>query len=42
MDNINYVRPETWIGLEVHRLDPLGVLLASSRVFCSDPKEYFR
>ena len=29
------------IGLEVHRLDAARVLLASGRVFCSDPEEYF-
>ena len=42
MDDSNYVCPESWIGLEVHRLDIAGVLLASGIVFCSDPKEYFR
>ena len=41
MDNADYVRQESWIGLEVHRLDATGVLLASNRVFCSDPEEYF-
>ena len=41
MNNADYVRPESWIGLEVHRLDAGGVLLASSRVFCYDPEEYF-
>ena len=41
MDDVDYVRLESWIGLEVHRLDPLGVLLASGRVFCFDPEEYF-
>ena len=41
MDDVDYVRPKSSIGLEVHRLDPLGVLLASDRVFCSNPKEYF-
>ena len=41
MDDANYVRQESWIGLEVHLLDAAGVLLASGRVFCSDPKEYF-
>ena len=41
MDNADYVRQESWIGLEVHRLDAAGVLLASGRVFCSDPEEYF-
>ena len=39
--NADYVCQESWIGLEVHRLDAAGVLLASSRVFCSDPEEYF-
>ena len=42
MDDVDYVRQESWIGLEVHRLDAVGVLLALGRVFCSDPKEYFR
>ena len=42
MDDANYVRQESWIGLEVHRLDTAGVLLASGRVFCSDLEEYFR
>ena len=42
MDDADYIHPESWIGLEVHRLDVAGVLLASSRVFCSDPEEYFR
>ena len=42
MDDTNYVRQESWIGLEVQRLDAVGVLLASDRVFCSDPEEYFR
>ena len=42
MGDADYVRQESWIGLEVHRLDAAGVLLASSRVFCSDPEEYFR
>ena len=41
MDDVDYVRPKSWIGLEVHRLDPSGVLLASDRVFCYDPEEYF-
>ena len=41
MDDVDYICPKSWIGLEVHRLDPLGVLLASSKVFCSDPEEYF-
>ena len=42
MGDADYVRQESWIGLEVHRLDVADVLLASSRVFCSDPEEYFR
>ena len=42
MDDSHYVRPESWIGLEVHRLDAAGVLLALSRVFYSDLEEYFR
>ena len=42
MDDADYVRQESWIGLEVHRLDTVGVLLALDRVFCSDPKESFR
>ena len=42
MDDADYVRQESWIGLEVHRLDAAGVLLASGRVFCSNPEEYFR
>ena len=42
MDDVDYVRQESWIGLEVHRLDGAGVLLASGRVFCSDPEKYFR
>ena len=42
MDDADYVCQESWIGLEVHQLDAAGVLLASGRVFCSDPKEYFR
>ena len=42
MDDADYVRQESWIGLEVHRLDAVGVLLASGRVFCSDLEEYFR
>ena len=25
MVDVDYVRPESWIGLEVHRLDPLDV-----------------
>ena len=42
MDDANYVHQESWIGLEVHRLDFAGVLLALGRVFCSDPsEEYF-
>ena len=41
MDDVDYVRQESWIGLEVHWLDAVGVLLASGRVFCSDPEEYF-
>ena len=41
MDNVDYVRPKSWIGLEVHWLDPSSVLLALSRVLCSDPEEYF-
>ena len=41
MGDADYVRQESWIGLEVHRLDAAGVLLASGRVFCSDPEEYF-
>ena len=41
MDGVEYIRPKSWIGLEVHWLDPLGVLLASNRVFFSNPKEYF-
>ena len=41
MDDVDYVHPEFWIRLEVHRLDPSGVLLASSTVFCLDPEEYF-
>ena len=41
MDNADYVRQESWIGLEVHWLDAADVLLASGRVFCSDPEEYF-
>ena len=42
MDDADYVRQKSWIGLEVHQLDAAGVLLASRRVFCSDPEEYFR
>ena len=42
MGDADYVRQESWIGLEVHRLDAAGVLLASGRVFCSNPEEYFR
>ena len=41
IDDVDYVRPESWIGLEVHRLDATSVLLALGRVFCSDPEEYF-
>ena len=41
MDGINYVCPESWIGLEVHWLDVLSVVLASSRVFFFDMEEYF-
>ena len=41
MGDADYVRQQSWIGLEVHRLDAAGVLLASGRVFCSDPEEYF-
>ena len=41
MDDVDYVCPESWIGLEVHRLDVVDVLLASGRVFCFEPKEYF-
>ena len=41
MDDADYFCQESWIGLEVHRLDTEGVLLASGRVFCSDPEEYF-
>ena len=41
MDDADYVCQESWIGLEVHRLDAAGVLLASGRVFCSDVEEYF-
>ena len=33
MDDADYVRQESWIGLEVHRLDAARVLLASGRVF---------
>ena len=42
MDNADYVRQESWIELEVHWLDIAGVLLTTGKVFCSDPKEYFR
>ena len=42
MGDADYVRQESSIGLEVHRLDAMGVLLASGRVLCSDPEEYFR
>ena len=42
MDDVDYVRPESWIGLEVHRLDTTGVFLALSGVFFSDLEEYFR
>ena len=42
MGDADYVHQESWIGLEVHRLDAADVLLASGRVFCSDPEEYFR
>ena len=41
MGDADYVCQESWIGLEVHRLDVAGVLLASGRVFCSNPEEYF-
>ena len=41
MDDADYVCQESWIGLEVHRLDTAGMLLASAKVFCSDPEEYF-
>ena len=41
MDDVDYIRSESWIGLEVHWLDPSAVLLASGKVFCSDPEEYF-
>ena len=41
MDDADYVHQESWIGLEVHRLDAAGVLLASGRLFYSDPEEYF-
>ena len=40
MNDVDYVRPQSWIGLEVHWLDPSGVLLASGKVFCCD-LEYF-
>ena len=36
----DYVCQESWIGLEVHRLNAAGVLLTSGKVFCSD-REYF-
>ena len=42
MGDADYVCQESWIELEVHQLDAAGVLLASGRVFCSDPEEYFR
>ena len=42
MDDADYVRQESWIGLEVHQLDAASVLLASCRVLCSDREEYFR
>ena len=42
MDGVEYVHPQSWIGLEVHRLDLVGVVLASGRVFCFDPEEYFQ
>ena len=42
MDDVDYVCPESWIGLEVHRLDAAGMILASGKVFCTDPEEYFR
>ena len=41
MDDADYVCQESWIGLEVHRLDATGVLLASGRLFCSDLEKYF-
>ena len=41
MGDADYVHQESWIGLEVQRLDAASVLLASGRVFCSDPEEYF-
>ena len=41
MDDVDYIRLESWIGLEVHWPDPLGVFLALGRVFCSDPEENF-
>ena len=42
IDDADYVRQESWIGLEVPQLDAASVLLASGRVFCFDPEEYFR
>ena len=42
MGDVDYVRQESCIGLEVHRLDAAGVPLAFDRVFYSDPEEYFR
>ena len=41
MDDVDYVCPESWIGLEVHRLDAVDVLLALGKVFYSKPEEYF-
>ena len=41
MDGIDYVRSESWIGLEGHWLDILGVVLALNRVFCFNPAGHF-
>ena len=42
MDDVEYACLELWIGLEIHRLDPLGVLVALHKVFCFDLEEYFQ
>ena len=41
MDGVEYVCLESWIGLEIHRLNPFDVVLALGKDFCSDLEEYF-
>jgi hypothetical protein len=41
-DEPPFVPQENWVGLEVHRKNPSGVVVSSGRINCSMASDYFR